>query len=260
MKCKICTAETAFFAREKILQKQVISYFKCDHCGFIQTEEPCWLKESYSHAINRSDVGLVTRNLSLAKITKCLIFTLFDKNARFIDYGSGYGLLVRLMRDSGLDFYYYDKFCENILSPGFEADTSCKTRYELLTAFEVFEHLVNPLEEIENMFSFSQDILFTTELLPINNPGPSEWWYYGLEHGQHISFYNLKTLKVIAQIYNMNVYSAGSVHLLSKRKINKHLFTFLTKNYITNIISPLMIKKSLLQSDFIAFKSKLGRT
>ena len=36
----------------------------------------------------------------------------------------------------------------------------------MVTAFEVFEHLVNPRIDAEDMFSLSDTILFTTELVP----------------------------------------------------------------------------------------------
>ncbi len=48
------------------------------------------------------------------------------------------------------------------------------------------------------MLKISRNILFTTTLLPSPMPQPGTWWYYGLEHGQHISFYSLETLQSIA--------------------------------------------------------------
>jgi len=50
-------------------------------------------------------------------------------------------------------------------------------RYELVSAFEVFEHLVNPLEEIERMLRLSDSILFSTLLVPTPAPGLADWWY-----------------------------------------------------------------------------------
>lgn len=69
MKCKICSAESSFFAEGKVLNKYTIKYYKCKICDFLQTEEPYWLEESYKDAINRSDVGYVYRNIKLAEIT-----------------------------------------------------------------------------------------------------------------------------------------------------------------------------------------------
>jgi len=48
MKCKICSNETYNIFSAKILNKNNIKYFYCDYCGFLQTEEPYWLKEAYS--------------------------------------------------------------------------------------------------------------------------------------------------------------------------------------------------------------------
>jgi len=68
-------------------------------------------------------------------------------------------------------------------------------KIDVITAFEIFEHFVNPLEDLEKIFSISHNVIFSTELLPNPVPKPNEWWYYGLEHGQHISFTQNKHYK-----------------------------------------------------------------
>jgi hypothetical protein len=134
------------------------------------------------------------------------------------------------MRDIGFDFYWYDPNSTNLLARGFET-TNKNYKYELVTAFEVFEHFDEPIKEIENIIQFSDNILFSTELLPSALPKPGEWWYYALESGQHISFYSYKTLKYIAQKYDMNLCSNGrNTHMFTKnRKINNKIFNFLIK-------------------------------
>lgn len=134
------------------------------------------------------------------------------------------------MRDIGFDFYWYDPHSINLLARGFETKSKdCK--YELVTAFEVFEHFDEPIKEIESMMQFSDNILLSTELLPHVLPKPEKWWYYALEGGQHISFYSYKTLKYIAKKYNMNLCSNGrNYHLFTKnRKINNKIFNLLLK-------------------------------
>ena len=128
------------------------------------------------------------------------------------------------MRDIGFDFYWQDLHCNNLLSRGFEYQHETNKDIELLTAFEVFEHLVNPIEEIQKMVDISGNIVFSTLLLPGKTPKPMEWWYYGFEHGQHISFYSHKTLSFIAQKFGLNFYSYKDVHIFTKRKINFNLF------------------------------------
>ena len=126
----------------------------------------------------------------------------------------GYGLLTRLMRDMGFDFYWLDPFAENFLARGFEYGDS-QRKPNVVTAFEVFEHLFDPLQEIEKIVKLSPNILFSTELLPIPTPKPLQWWYYGLEHGQHVSFYRKETLTRIAAKFGLRFYSSGFINLFS---------------------------------------------
>ena len=109
----------------------------------------------------------------------------------------------------------------NLFARGFEAETPpC----ELVTSFETFEHFVEPDKEIRVMLELSDNILFSTELYGDTVPLPNDWYYYGLNHGQHISFYNIRTLQYIAQKYSLRLWSNGSsLHLLTKQKINPTL-------------------------------------
>ncbi|MFB2881224.1 methyltransferase domain-containing protein [Floridanema aerugineum] len=247
MKCKICQSESIHFANAKILDKYNIDYFKCQNCGFVQTEEPYWLSEAYTNAIASSDVGLVFRNLQFSKITSNIIFSIFAHSSKFLDYGGGYGLFVRLMRDEGFDFYWYDKYCDNIFAKGFIAESE-EEKYELVTAFEVFEHFSDPLTEIQNLFQFSRNILFSTELLPENNPKPGEWWYYSLQDGQHIAIYTVKSLAIIAERLGLNFYSNGlNLHLITEKQIPEVLFENLSYAPPPNNKKPSLITKDYLQ-------------
>jgi hypothetical protein len=252
MKCKICSLESHFFAQGTILSKYTVSYYKCDHCGFMQTEEPYWLHEAYCSTITRSDIGLVDRNVRLAAATRSVISCFFDSTAEFIDYGGGYGLFVRLMRDRGFNFYRYDKFCENIFALGFEANPAQEHRYELLSAFEVFEHLTDPISEIGQMVRLSSNIFFTTELLPVDIPGLDEWSYYALDHGQHISFYSYKTLSFIAQKLNLNLYSDHAfIHLMTAKKLSSLPLRYLSARMkVYDFLRGLLGRKSLIPSDY----------
>lgn len=228
MICKICNKKTKKIFKSKILNKYDINYFHCEHCSFLQTEEPYWLEEAYGESINVSDTGIMSRNLDLTKHTTNIINIFFNRNAKFLDFAGGYGIFTRLMRDIGFDFYWNDKFSQNLVAREFEFNSNHK--YELLTSFESFEHFDNPLSEIENMLKISKNILFSTELFSAKPPLATEWGYYGLNHGQHISFYSLKTLKFIAKKYNLNLYSNGkTLHLLTEKKINNLLFNLILK-------------------------------
>lgn len=219
MKCKICGETNQYIFSSKIMNEYTIEYFHCRNCGFLQTEEPYWLDKAYENPINMEDTGILRRNLRLRNITSIIINIVFDKNSKFLDFGGGHGIFTRLMRDIGYDFYWMDKYAENIFSRGFEYNN--KDKVTLITSFESFEHFQNPQVDINNMLKISRNIVFTTQLLPHPLPKPSEWWYYGLSHGQHISFYSSKTLIYIAEKNKLNIHSFGDVHILTEMKIGK---------------------------------------
>jgi hypothetical protein len=251
MKCNICGAESTFFADGAILHKHRVAYFRCNQCGFIQTEEPYWLGEAYENAINSNDVGLVSRNITLAEITKAVISIFFDQKKSFLDFGGGYGMFVRIMRDRGFDFYRYDKHCENLFARDFDADLQADAHYELLTAFEVFEHLANPLTDIAAMLKLSSNIIFTTELIPSQIPKPDSWWYYGLEHGQHVSFYTVRTLSIIAAKNRLNLYTDGrAIHLFTDKRLSPLLFRVVSRYRIAFFLNQFIRLDSLRHQDY----------
>ncbi len=231
MKCKICIQENDEIFSAKILNKYDITYFHCSNCGFLQTEEPYWYDEAYVKSINISDTGYMQRNIFLSKKLTILLTLFFDKNVKYLDYAGGYGVFVRLMRDIGFDFYWDDKYTQNLFAKGFEYNNS--QNIGAVTTFESFEHFVNPTEEIEKLLQISKNVIFSTKLLPNPIPKPEEWWYYGLEHGQHISFYTEKTFQVVAKLYGLYYSKYGSLHLLTDRKISN----FKLRNFIFNKLS-----------------------
>ena len=257
MICKICNSNAKQVFNSKILKKYDVKYFKCDNCGYLFTEQPFWLDKAYSRSINLSDTGLLDRNIYFSKVLSVLIYFCFNKNGLFLDYAGGYGVFTRLMRDIGFDFYWHDPYTQNLFANGFEKDLKPDSKFELITAFEVFEHLVSPKEEIEKMLSYSKTIVFSTELLPKEIPDPKEWWYYGFNHGQHISFYSEKTLNTLANQFKSNYYNVNGIHILSERKFNNTALILMKKlrNYgLYQIVKRLVKSKTF--SDHLNIENK----
>jgi methyltransferase type 11 len=224
LNCKICNGLAKKFDHGFILNKYHIDYFQCEKCGFVQTENPYWLKESYSDAISVSDTGVIARNIIFSKIATFVMSSCVNTKCDFLDYGGGYGIFTRMMRDNGFNFYWYDKYAINLVARGFEGSISEK-KYEAVTSFENFEHFENPIEEIEKIFSLTDFVLFSTELVKVPAPSTNNWWYYCLEHGQHISIFSNKTLEYIAKKYGYNLISNGrNLHIFSKKKLNNRIF------------------------------------
>jgi hypothetical protein len=224
MKSKLTGGKTELLFAKIVLNKYKVNYYRCLETGFIQTEDPYWLNESYSNVITSLDVGLTNRNLRYAKIVAIIIKKNFISNLKFFDWGGGIGLFVRLMRDMGYDYILYDLYAPNILALGFSlSEIKQDKEFELITAFEVFEHLVNPLQDIEAMLLQGKNILFSTALIPTQNNEIENWWYLLPETGQHIAFYSIETLEYIAAKYQLNLYSNNSdFHLFTKEVFKKN--------------------------------------
>ncbi|MBO5680425.1 MAG: methyltransferase domain-containing protein [Lentisphaeria bacterium] len=221
-RCLICGGVAKFQHSAKILNKYDIGYYYCSACGHMQTEKPYWLSESYAAPLQASDTGLVSRNLYVSKMILSLISSLFSADTKCLEYAGGYGLLTRLLRDSGLDCKWYDKYADGIFSRGFEDDG--KTRYDLVFAVEALEHFEDPLFELETIFSKSNSLLFTQELLSDPPQDPAEWWYYCLEHGQHLNLYSEKCLAYIAAKFKNKFCFYRGFGLFTDKMIDEDLF------------------------------------
>ncbi len=229
MKCKICKSSSSLAFKEKVLKKYDAEFFQCNGCGYLFSEEPHWLDEAYSGAITYSDTGIIERNIKFSKICTVIIDLYFNHKAKFMDYAGGYGLFTRMMRDIGFDFYWTDLYCENLFAKGFEHDEKVDSKFEIVTAFEVFEHFVDPVVELEKILNFSNNVIFSTELLPQPIPDPKKWWYYSFIHGQHLSFYTYKSLSLLAKRFNLNFYSMGNIHIITDKKLNEFLLKLTKK-------------------------------
>jgi hypothetical protein len=231
-----------------------VKYFRCPACQFLQTEYPYWPDEAYSSAISDLDLGSVNRATSNSTLVEGTILLGFNPKAKFVDWGGGYGILTRLMRDRGFDFYWRDRYCENLFAKQFIA--SSESKYELLTAFEVFEHLANPIEDIGAMKTWASNILFSTNLQPRNSEALEDWWYLTREHGQHVSLYSTKSLKYLANRFALHLQSDGSsIHLLSQEPISPLRFKAMTSGtraarLVRKIARRRANSKSLLIDDF----------
>ena len=247
-RCNICGMQSKLFDKAEILRKYAVKYFRCAACGFVQTETPYWLEEAYSSAISRLDTGILYRNLTTQRYTSAVLTLLYPEAKQSLDFGAGHGIFVRLMRDSGFDFFWYDLHATNDYAGGFEHQDD--RTYDFLTSFEVLEHLVDPVAELTTMMSRSPNVLVSTQLLPHPTPKVSDWWYYCPTVGQHISFYTLEALRLIARRFGRNLLTNGSNHLFTTAPKSRALFHLATSSWTAQIVNALCKRPSLIGSDF----------
>ncbi len=256
MKCKVCDSKSSLFGVATILRKHAIEYFRCPKCAFIQTEEPYWLDEAYESAIIDTDIGLIARNERFARLSSRLLKYVFPEAETAVDYGGGYGMMTRMMRDRGHDFRHFDPHCENLFAKGFETSPG-EARFDLLTAFEVWEHMADPSLEVDRVQSMADHWLVSTHLVPDDAPGPGDWWYYALEGGQHVSLWSRQAMQVIADKHDRQyVPLAGGLHLFSRKPINARRVRWAVKKKAAVMLDLFRRREPLTQADYEAAKRR----
>jgi hypothetical protein len=248
--CKVCAELSRFFGRIEVLTKYPVQYFRCERCGFIQTEAPYWLEEAYSTAIARQDVGVMQRNLVNCELTSSVVNLFYPKIVNAVDFGAGHGVFVRLMRDRGYNFFWFDRYASNDYARGFEYNN--KVRYDFLTAFEVLEHLSDPVHELSELMELSDNVFVSTYTVPDPVPALADWWYYSPITGQHISFYTRQSLEILAARFKRRLFSHGAYHLFTKEPHSKLLFQIATRPRLARIVNQMFRRTSLIDADLTA--------
>lgn len=247
--CLVCRHTSDSFAHATILGKYDIEYFRCRDCQFIQTEKPYWLDEAYRDAIVSTDVGLISRNERFARIADRVLRFVYPRSFSCVDYGGGYGMLTRMMRDRGHHFLHRDPHCENLFAAGLEADSKAGA-YDFLTAFEVFEHFAEPHQDLQVLDSIADHWLVSTEPVPDPLPQPHEWSNYVLDGGQHTSLWSKRSLQSVASHYGRQLVSHGGLHLFSKSKVNSLWVTGILRDRSARLLDGFRKRRSLQKDDF----------
>lgn len=225
--CRACGSPSGdpIFSAE-IFDKNV-EYYECKICAYVQTQDPTWLEQAYQTPINNCDTGIMLRNQLNVGMVLGTLASIGNLKGCVVDCAGGYGILVRLLRDRGVEALWSDPFCKNLLSVGFEHQHE---KADLVTAFEALEHFEDPLAELESLLSVAPNLLVSTEIIPSPTPKPDQWWYYGLDHGQHIGFFRIKTLELLARKFGKHLITDGQrYHLFTQQKLQPSRWRLYTR-------------------------------
>jgi len=204
-----------------VLGKYDAPYQYCETCDHVFAADPFWLNEAYSDAIVAADTDIVVRNIRTATRLAAIFFFGFGErgNGKYTDVAGGYGLLTRLMRDLGFNYYWSDPYAHNLFARGFEHDAQCG-QCTAVSAIEVLEHVVDPAHFIQQcLTNFQTDtIAFTTEIFPDRHPPlAKDWYYYAPETGQHIAFFSSQGLQKLGARLELRYIRLGRIHIFTRK-------------------------------------------
>lgn len=180
-----------------------ISYVLCSHCGFCFAPEiAAWTLEQFSQKIYNDDYVQVDPDYVEArpKANAAGLIPMLGDNARGIkhlDYGGGGGLLSKLLGEAHWQSSSYDPFVHR--------DTAIADlgQFDLLTAFEVFEHVPDVHGLMANLRTLLKPggiVLFSTMMTDGNiRLGQKLTWWYASPRNGHISLFSRNSLALLAQ-------------------------------------------------------------
>jgi hypothetical protein len=159
-----------------------------------------------------------------------------------------------MMRDRGFNFYWKDRYASNDYARGFEYDPNI--RYGFLTAFEVLEHLVDPISELESMMQLSPNVFVSTMPVPEPAPAISDWWYLTPSTGQHVSLYTQRTLQAIAKHFNRSLLTFDSYHLFTAETHSRSFFRLAMNLRFAKALNRIHRRSSLIGTDYETLAGK----
>jgi len=189
-----------------------VSYALCRKCGFCFAPElVTWKLEEFEEKIYNDEYVCVDPDYieTRPRANAANLISMFADRAhsiKHLDYGGGSGLLTQLLRASGWQSVSYDPFVDRNLR------VEQLGQFDLITAFEVFEHVPDVHKLMSNLRSLlcaNGLVLFSTLLSDGNiHAGQDlDWWYASPRNG-HISLFSRNSLEILAQA---NGFSLGSL-------------------------------------------------
>jgi SAM-dependent methyltransferase len=210
-------AQNQFIARSGI----PIYYNLCPECGFLFTTAfDSWSNIEISKNIYNSNYALVdpdfseVRPVANASLVKKMLGSGYE-SISILDFGGGSGRFRDAMKDGGFkNTNSYDPYHADHKLP--------QETYDLITAFEVMEHAVRPIETLRTITRLLKPrgvVLFSTLLQPSDiHSIRLNWWYVAPRNG-HISLFSAPALKYAWQQVQCNVKNARGHTMMAWREL-----------------------------------------
>jgi 2-polyprenyl-6-hydroxyphenyl methylase/3-demethylubiquinone-9 3-methyltransferase len=200
-----------------------VYYYRCGKCGLVFTRAfDDWDVEDYRRNIYNEGYGEVDPDYlearPAANARQVAEFIRRGSNLRVLDYGGGNGRLSELLRRQGVRSKTWDPMEENM-------DNPASNSFDLVTAFEVFEHTPAPHRTASEAVRFLKDegvLLFSTLTVDALPPNAISFWYIAPRNG-HVTVYTKESLRLLFAACGYSVHHFNDGAHLAYRRIPKWL-------------------------------------
>jgi Methyltransferase domain len=231
--CKICGAPSPLFGvidfHKSCIEAQgkrlafsgcPIYYRRCTQCAFtFTTAFDTWDWDAFrAHIYNDQYIAVDPDFVELRPAGNARLiagsFPDAKTSIQILDYGGGNGVLAARLREAGFSAETYDPYSSLNQLPS--------QRFDMVTCFEVLEHVPTPQETIATMVSLLKQpgaILFSTLVQPKDFAAIGlNWWYAGPRNG-HVSLYSTQALALLFHAHGMRVASFNdNLHIAYAQK------------------------------------------
>jgi len=168
---------------------EMIEYRKCDQCAVIFAPEMCaWSKDQYMARVYNDDYVLVDPEINGVRARRNADWMLqsfgSSPGISHLDYGGSNGELAEALREAGWDSTSYDPMSDEPFPD---------RKFDLVTAFEVFEHAPNPSSLMLDLSRVTGDTLLFSTATNDKAVDPLDWWYLAPRNG-HVMLYSKRSL------------------------------------------------------------------
>jgi hypothetical protein len=180
-----------------------IYYTRCTRCEFCFAPELMqWSPERMKEEIYNDEYPLVDPNYDETRPMDSLrlllkLFPDLGRDVRHLDFGGGNGLLSKLLGEANWQSMSYDPYLDEPVA------LETIGTFDLITAFEVFEHVADVpklISTLRSLLSVDGVLIFST-VLSDGNILPRQrltWWYASPRNG-HISLFSQNSLAYLAK-------------------------------------------------------------
>ncbi|MRT17194.1 class I SAM-dependent methyltransferase [Vitellibacter sp. q18] len=266
-KCKICSSEIK-------LENPKYNLVVCNTCKLVFCKEifdeeifsNIYDKlynqtKQYSSHIKESDNLILKNKYKVGRTkTKILKNVIKKKNPKVLEIGAGVGVVASYLQNKGIDYFGIEidkktveranKVNLNIRQGDFKSLNKIEDTFDVILAFEVFEHL----QDLDFLFKTIQNILKPQGYLGFTVPNYYKYLNYSnrtyeiYQSGPpiHLNFFTIQSLQNIAKNYGFDIVTCYEKKFpyfnWKKKETYKHILKSILGNYRGSTIIAILKK------------------